>query len=170
MKKSTESNWYSSTICNISLDHYLNGPAVPLGSALNEEDAVRLVKTLGVDMVQHWSQHNDGKAVYPTKFSDFHESRDLLDFWSKVARKAGVRFCIYYSSLVNRIAAEKHPEWTQRKYDGTQYTRWNFGHMCTNSPFIDQYLLPQIDEMMNSYAPDAFWFDGDSWAVHPCWC
>ncbi len=143
---------------------------VPLGSALNEEAAVRMVKKLGVDMLQAWSQHHDGKAVYPTKFSEYHSSSDLLAFWSKVSQKAGIRFCIYYSSLINRIAAEKHPEWTQRNKDGVQYTRWNFGQMCTNSPFIEEILLPQIEEMIDAYHPDAFWFDGDSWAVHPCWC
>lgn len=170
MEEKTKNNWYNLTVCSISFDHYLNGPLVPLGSALNEDDAVRMVKRLGVDMVQAWSQHADGKAVYPTKYSEFHPSRDLLDFWSKVSRRAGVRFSIYYSSLVNRIAAERHPEWTQRNKDGVQYTRWNFGQMCTNSPFIDEILLPQIGEMMEAYHPDGFWFDGDSWAVHPCWC
>jgi len=168
--KKNSTNWYAKTICNISFDHYLNGTLVPLGSSLNELDAIRMVKRLGVDMIQAWSQHHDGRAVYPTKYSEFHPGLNLLDFWGNVARKAGVRFCIYYSSLVNRIAAEKHPEWTQMNRNGVQYTRWNFGQMCPNSPFIEQLLLPQIDEMITAYAPDAFWFDGDSWAVHPCWC
>ena len=42
--------------------------------------------------------------------------------------------------------------------------------LCHNTGFIEEYLLPQIKEILVEYEPDGLWFDGDVWVSRVCYC
>jgi alpha-L-fucosidase len=76
--------------------------------------------------------------------------RDPLEELADECRKAGIRFCVYYS-----IMDWHHPDWGKR-------LEWN--DMATGTPDMDRYtayMKGQLKELITRYHPGVIWFDGE---------
>lgn len=103
-----------------------------------------IIKNAGAKYVVLTSKHHDGFALWPSKQSwnwnakDVGPHKDLAGEISTAVKKAGLRMGFYYSLY----------EWYNPLYktDLNQY--------------VDEHMLPQMKDLVNSYQPDIFWPDG----------
>jgi alpha-L-fucosidase len=110
-----------------------------------EEWAERL-KASGAKYVVLTSKHHEGFTLWPSKYSwnwnavDVGPHRDLLGDLTKAVRGQGLKMGYYYSLL----------EWYHPLYKKE-----------TIEQYVDQHMLPQMKELVNTYKPDVFWTDGE---------
>ncbi len=151
----------------ISIDNH-----VPLRVPYHQDPAAirrsiaRLLEILQPARVTAFAVGHDGRAQYPSKVLPLVPGMDfdLVGLWRDTVRQAGVEFFIYVSSLRNDIVREQHPEYARCFSNGNQAQVLDH-----NSGFLDQMLLPTLQELIDGYDPDGFFFDADFWTLHDSW-
>lgn len=104
------------------------------------------LKGAGAQYVVLTSKHHEGFALWPSVKSwnwnavDVGPHRDLLGDLTKAVQTKGLKMGYYYSLL----------EWYHPLYKKE-----------TISQYVDEHMLPQMKELVNSYKPDVFWTDGE---------
>ena len=99
----------------------------------------------GAKYVVLTSKHHEGFAMWPSKFSwnwnakDVGPHRDLAGDLIKSVKQAGLKMGFYYSIY----------EW------------YNPLYRSDVKKYVDQYMIPQIKELVDNYEPDLFWPDGE---------
>ena len=105
------------------------------------------------------AKHHDGFCMYDTKFSPFNivnstpYRRDPMKELAEACRKAGIKFCFYYS-----IADWHNPDspaiYSQRGFHGQPKADADV------SKYAD-YMRNQVHELLTGYGPiGILWFDG----------
>ena len=168
--------WYDATVFNIHMDHHATPEGCPdLGAGFDPEQFRRLLRAVKPDMIQYHSAGHPGWALVPTEVGVTCPTlkRDFIADWARVCREEGVKFGFYMSTGYNDVAGRAHPEWQRIAADGNPYPMlWgNMGlNLCFNSPYVEKWVIPFLIELIERYDSSHFWFDGDVWAVRPCWC
>lgn len=97
------------------------------------------------------SKHHDGVALWPTKCNDLHLKKDYIKPFMRALRDRGIKAGLYYSLL-----DWSHPDYPKLTRKEIRYEndslRWN--------NFVE-FNFCQINEILESYDPDLWWFDGD---------
>lgn len=160
--------WYKKTLINIHFDHHV-GPDTPVGGGADPDEIASLIAPVKPGFIQYHSKGHPGWTNYPTRFGGTPPKlvRDALAVYKKVSEKLGVKFTVYYSGLKDEYAAKEHPEWRRRNVEGGFIGE---DILCPNSGYVESRVLPQLKEIIETYNPDGFWFDGDCWSVAPCYC
>lgn len=110
------------------------------------EEWAKVFESSGARYVVLTSKHHEGFCLWPSKYSwnwnavDLGPHRDLLGDLTKAVRDKGLKMGYYYSLL----------EWFNPLYKKETLTE-----------YIDQHMLPQMKELVESYHPDIFWTDGE---------
>ena len=117
---------------------------------------VSLAKQAGVKYVVITSKHHDGFAMYDTKLSDWgirstpYRSDPMKELAAE-CRKAGIKFCFYYS-----ILDWHHPDYAPRA---------RINDVAVGEPDMDRYvqfMKGQLKELTTNYGPlGILWFDGE---------
>ncbi len=134
---------------------------------LTVEKLVRQLESLNPDYVQCDCKGHRGYASY---FSDLGCTcptlkKDNVKIWREAANILNIPLYVHFSGIWDELAAKKHPDWCVININGGRT-----GCMCTLSPYADEYMIPQMLEIIDKYNVDGFWIDGDNWAVEPCYC
>lgn len=116
---------------------------------------VRLAKATGVKYLVITAKHHDGFAMYRSKVSPYNIAewtgwgRDPVEELSKECRKAGIRFCVYYSH---------REDWDDPDGYGNN---WDFDRTQKNfERYLEQKSKPQLRELLTNYGPlGLIWFD-----------
>ena len=151
----------------ISIDNH-----IPLRVPYHQDAVVvrqsiaKLLEILQPARVTAFAVGHDGRAQYPSKVLPLVPGMDfdLVGLWRDVVRAAGVEFFIYVSSLRNDIVREQHPEFARCFSNGNQAQVIDH-----NSSFLESMLLPTLQELIDGYDPDGFFFDADFWTLHDSW-
>ena len=168
--------WYDRTVFNIHIDHHATPNGSPeLGAGVEADDLRRLLRMVRPDMLQYHSAGHPGWSLAPTKVGVTCPTlkKDFLRIWADVCREEGVKFGFYFSTGYNDVAGEAHPEWQRINAEGEPYPlAWGDAgrNLCFNSPYVDEWVIPFLLELIDRYDASHFWFDGDVWSVRPCWC
>ena len=111
------------------------------------------------------SKHHDGYCIFDSDYTkrdsvDSGPKRDLLGELVKAARKRGIRVGVYYSYY------EWHnPSYTNRKAPSGEY--FGFQELADvdrdgkKGEYIDDFMVPQLKELIDKYQPDLMYFDGE---------
>jgi len=112
-----------------------------------------------------------GFSYYPTKVGTPHPrlAADVFGGLLKAMRAKGLKVQSYVSFGIDGAGAEAHPEWRRTYSDGTSDPSGWFINVCPFTSYLDQRVLPQIEELARIYQPDGYWFDTMS-ALSPCYC
>ena len=108
------------------------------------EQWARIIKNSGAKYVVLTSKHHDGFALWPSKQSwnwnsvDVGPHRDICASVTKAVKAQGLHMGLYYSLY----------EWYNPLYQS------NF------SKYVDDYMLPQLKDLVVRYQPDIVWTDG----------
>jgi alpha-L-fucosidase len=121
----------------------------------NAEVWVDLAKATGMKYLVITAKHHDGFAMYHSQVSPYNIvdwtsfKRDPLKELSEACRKAGIRFCVYYSH---------REDWDDP--DGFGNT-WDYDNSKKNfQRYLDQKSKPQLKELLTNYGPlGLVWFD-----------
>jgi alpha-L-fucosidase len=131
----------------------------------NADAWVGLAREAGMKYIVVTAKHHDGFSMYDSKVTDYDIvdatpfKRDALKELAEACRKAGIRFCVYYS-----VVDWHHPEFPA-KYS---QIRKNFpsGYHGKPDPEADiriynEYMTNQVKELLTNYGDVGIvWFDG----------
>lgn len=138
-------------------------------------DADRWMKTFKAAGVKYFfitAKHHDGFCLWDTKYTDRNAKqmgpkRDLLGELADAARAHGIRIGFYYS----------YYEWYNPIYLGQADLSGYKGIKKLNdedadgnaTEYVDDFMVPQIKELIDNYHPDYLCFDGEWDHGYPYW-
>ncbi|HOJ39370.1 MAG TPA: alpha-L-fucosidase [bacterium] len=146
---------------------------VPVNTCADFKGMARALKAAGVEEIICFAKCHFGYAYYPTRVGTVHPrlKGDLFGGVVTACRKTGLKVLAYVSFGLDGQAGRKHIEW-QRHWEGTPVIAEDsnvFLQVCPFSPYTEELMLPQIEELINFYRPDGFFFDTMS-ALAACRC
>jgi len=120
---------------------------------------VRIAKDAGMRYIIITSKHHDGFALWDSEVSSYDImdaspfGRDILRELKDAADEAGIRLGFYHSIM----------DWHHPDAQGPHYPTYNTGEKSNpNFPrYMDEYLRPQVTELVREYDPAVLWFDGE---------
>jgi alpha-L-fucosidase len=121
----------------------------------NAAEIVGLAKSTGMKYLVVTAKHHDGFAMYNSHVTSYNIvdwtpfKRDPVAELSAECRKAGIRFCVYYSHREDW----DHPDGYGNNWDYDR-SKKNFER------YLEQKSKPQLRELLTSYGPlGLIWFD-----------
>jgi alpha-L-fucosidase len=141
------------------------GEYEPFARAFNptqfDADAwARAAKDAGMKYIIITSKHHDGFALFDSKVSawDIMDAtpyrRDAIRALGQAARRAGLRFGVYYSIMDWHHPDAQAPNYPE--YNSRAKTNPNFAR------YVDSYMKPQLRELLTQVPEiDVLWFDGE---------
>ncbi|MCX8082729.1 MAG: alpha-L-fucosidase [bacterium] len=138
----------------------------------NPEKFIKFAKSIGAEVVvvdvrtQSYSLHETKVFVKDPVLGD----RDLVRECVDICRNLGLKFVGYVAPLAFEIWWKKHPEWQQRRADGTKvetahWKTWG----CWNTGF-GEFICRELKEITENYRPDGFYIDGLLIGDKGCYC
>ncbi|QEC53053.1 alpha-L-fucosidase-like protein [Anseongella ginsenosidimutans] len=136
-----------------------------LGKYFDEEVLTTFLRRTNPDYVQIDSKGHPGFSSYPTKtgYSPGSFSKDPMKLWREVTDEFNIALYVHYSGIMDDKAISVHPEWARVNADGSKVP----GRAAYLGPYSDKLMIPQLKEMIDNYAIDGVWIDGDCWATGP---
>ena len=119
----------------------------------NPTEWAKFAKNMGAKYMFITSKHHDGFCLWPTKYTDRNAmkmgpKKDILGKYFAAARKEGLKVGLYYSLY----------EWYNPAYTGKDIP---YAGLKKVNNYVDDYMVPQIKELIDLYHPDFFYFDGE---------
>jgi len=170
-------DWLHHSPINLLVDYYTEVQFRPYGSGLREDEVVPWLRQAKLGYVCIYAKGHSGYTTWHSRLGTAHTmlARDQPAFWRKATRAAGTRLVLYVSGLLDGIAGQRHPEWVQQDLTGAACPPWFTDFKCTQSyalcpqsAYWNEWMLPQLEELLSTYEPDGIWVDGD-WPG-PCYC
>ena len=127
----------------------------------NATEWVKTAKNAGVKYIVITSKHHDGFALWDSNVSrydivDFASyGKDALKELSAACKEAGIKFGLYYS-----IMDWHHPQAQRFSYLHNDPNK-SKDNEANFAEYFNNYLKPQVKELMDNYDPDIMWFDGE---------
>ncbi len=117
------------------------------------EEWVLFAKRSGARYIFVNTKHHDGYCLWPTKYTRRNAARmgpkrDLISPLVKAARREDLKVGFYYSFY----------EWFNPLYTGTAFP---YTGLVFFRDYVDDFMLPQVRELMDRYHPDFLYFDGE---------
>jgi len=122
---------------------------------------VSLMKEAGMKYMVITSKHHDGFALWDSKVSDYDivefapYGKDVLKALSDECKKQGIKFGLYYSIM----------DWHHKDAHAYSYLkkdpRKRKDNMEHFARYLEDYMKPQLKEIVENYDPDILWFDGE---------
>ncbi len=134
-----------------------------LGRDLTEEMVEHFLNEVRPDYVQYDCKGHIGYLGYPSKVgtSAPHIVKDSLEIWRRVTARHGVALYIHFSGVWDSRAIAEHPDWASVHADGKP----DPNATSTFGPYVDQLMIPELEEAAQKYDLDGAWVDGECWAV-----
>ena len=125
-----------------------------------------------VEEIITFAKCHTGFSYYPTEVGIRHPlmKGDPFGDLLKACRAKGVKVLAYVSFGVDGEAVRAHDDWARHYAPGkTTRTEDHYGCTCPFTPYVDDYFLPQVQELLERYEPDGFFFDTMA-AFNLCYC
>jgi alpha-L-fucosidase len=120
---------------------------------------VRIAKDAGMKYIIITSKHHDGFSLWDSDVSNYDIidatpfGRDILRELADAAAEQGIRLGFYHSIM----------DWHHPDAQAPHYPTYNTGDKINpNFPsYVENYLKPQVRELVTNYDPAVLWFDGE---------
>ena len=112
----------------------------------NADEWVQMAKNAGMKYIVITSKHHDGFCLWDSKVGDYDVmdrtpfKRDIMKELSDACKKHGIVFCMYHSIM----------DWHHPDENKTNIVKYR-----------EEYLKPQLKELITNYDPGVLWFDGE---------
>jgi hypothetical protein len=147
----------------IHFDFHAREDCLEIGKTPFERTLKALLIRCRPDFVQCDCKGHPGISSYPTRVGTSAPGfvRDSLKIWRRVTARHGVALYMHYSGVWDNAAIARNPTWALIDKDGKRDPTITsvFG------PYVDELLIPQMQELVDKYGVDGFWVDGDCWAT-----
>ncbi len=120
---------------------------------------VRIAKEAGMKYIVITSKHHDGFSMWDSKVTEYDVmdfapiKRDLLGELKVACEKYDVKLCFYHSIMDWHHPDAQAPHYPD--YNTKEKQNPNFQN------YVDNYLYPQLTELVEKYDPYVLWFDGE---------
>ncbi len=168
------STWYPESLFLLHYERpFLPANDPPAGSGLDPDQLRTRLLEVRPDAVHYPAKGHAGYVPYDTRFGNAlpyygdEPGPDVLSTYRSVTRELGIRLVLGYSGLIDRHAVNWRPGWQRLAGNFQPYPN---GALCPNSGYVDELMLPQLEELIERYNPDGIWIDADNWTVSPCYC
>ena len=161
-------NWHEGAFFGLHYDLHPNQKDTELGRETTYEHVREQLEKVKPDFVQYDCKGHPGWTGYPTKVGSPSPGivNDALKIWRQVTRDMGIPLSIHYSGVWDTRAVELHPDWANVNPEGKR----DANHTCPLSPYTEEFMIPQLIEVVTEYQIDGMWIDGENWASNPCYC
>ena len=144
---------------NIPIEDYENYSREFDPTEFDAEKWAEHMKNSGMKYVVITSKHHDGFALWDSKVSDYDivdyasYEKDILKALSKACKSRGIKFGLYHSIM----------DWHHPNAQANDAPRYDY----KNNPnpkfpdYYENYLKPQLKEIIETYDADILWFDGE---------
>ena len=147
----------------IHFDFHAGPDCDRIGARTDRQMIESILDSIKPDYVQIDCKGHPGYSSYPTKVGNPAPGfvGDPLKIWRQVTAEHGVALYMHYSGVIDARAVERHPEWARINEMGEADKRLTsvFG------PYVDELLIPQLEELNDVYGVDGVWVDGECWAT-----
>jgi alpha-L-fucosidase len=121
----------------------------------NADAWVKTAKDAGMKYLTITAKHHDGFCLWPSKYTSYNigntpYKKDVVGALATACKKAGIKFCIYYSVL----------DWHQPDYPLHLPANAELDSKADMSKYII-YMKSQLKELITNYHPYMLWFDGN---------
>jgi hypothetical protein len=138
-------------------------------SAYDPREMAARWSAAGIGSVMLYCLSHVGLAYWPTKVGTVHGALAGHDFVGEslaACQGEGLEAYAYYSAIFNNQAWHEHPDWrivpsappAIGSFMGKRY-----GHVCPNNAGYRGFAIAQIDELLEHYEFDGFFFDMTFW-------
>lgn len=123
------------------------------------EEWVRIAKDAGMKYIIITSKHHDGFGLWDSETGDYNSAnyaeiqKDLLDELQEAADKHDIKLGFYHSIMDWHHPDAQAPHYPT--YNTDQKSNPNF------DDYVENYLTPQVRELVEEYEPAVMWFDGE---------
>ena len=155
----------ATSFLGIHFDFHARDTGTPVGQFFDRNVVERIIDEVKPDYVQCDCKGHHGVASYPTLVGYPAPGLvgDPLRIWRDVTAEQGVALYVHFSGIYDEKAMELHPEWAVVDESGCLDQR----HASVFGSYADQYLIPQLKELIDNYQIDGIWVDGECWATQP---
>lgn len=160
-------NWHERIYRKLFFDyhnHQDNWGLAANFNAGNWADQLQAADAEGVSVfakcAQGWRYYQKGEVgwVHP----EMPPGLDMLGEIVEACHKRSIKAIAYYHMFGSKKLEELHPEWMGENSKGESRG------LCVNSPLLEEFILPQIREIVRYYAIDGIFFDGTN--ISACFC
>lgn len=158
----SRAEWFTQHMRQVHMDFHM--PEFP-AEAIRNFDAEQFVGHLRrgrVNMVALFAKCHFGNSFYETKAGHKHSGleQDFLLEAAEECRRHGIRTIAYYSLCCDRRVCETHPHWRAIDEEGEPLPISGcWGRVCINTPYREELVLPQLEEIAEGYPVDGFFID-----------
>lgn len=166
--------WYDQSLFILHFDHHFSPQDHPQPLIGFDRDQVqRLLQEVRPDAVQYYAKGHPGYVPYTTAFGNQlpsvgdDPSQDILRAYREITQELGIKLVLAYSGLIDHLQSMVRPDWQRVTLHRDPYPN---RALCPNSGYVEELLLPQLEELLERYSPDGIWMDAENWTVSPCYC
>ncbi|HHV95608.1 MAG TPA: beta-galactosidase [Clostridiaceae bacterium] len=160
----------------VHLDFHTSEKIVEIGEAFDPKEFAETLKKAGVNSITCFARCHHGMIYYDTKFPAKHPGlkRDLLREQIEACHAVDIKVPIYITVGWDEYIANRHPEWLERKPDGSPYgsggpLKAGWKTLCFNTPYID-YVEEQTIEVLEKFGDEVDGLFFDIIFQDPCCC
>ncbi len=120
----------------------------------------KTMKEAGMKYVVITSKHHDGFSLWNSKVSDYDivdfapYGKDVLKALSEACKKQGMKFGLYHSIMDWHHPDAQYDSFLRNKED-------TIGYKKKFTLYLENYMKPQVKELIENYDPSILWFDGE---------
>jgi alpha-L-fucosidase len=120
---------------------------------------VKMAKDAGMKYIIITSKHHDGFGLWDSEVSEYDAvdfapiQKDLLAELREACDKHDMKLGFYYSIM----------DWHHPNAQAPHYPDYNTGEKSNPNfeQYVENYLKPQVKDLVDSYNPAVLWFDGE---------
>jgi len=163
--------WYGrDRYLGLHVDFHAGPNDTELGAGADPDVLAEQLKRMDVDFVQIDTKGGGGYTSYFAKSPAAQVcpmlKADLVKAWRKATRNVGVPLHAHWIAMGDEGANKRHPDWRRVDAQGREDEK----RLCYRSPFVDEYMIPQLLELVGDWELDGVWIDGQAWLMEACWC
>lgn len=164
-------NWLREQMRYIHLDFH-TPRGIEVASRFDEEKFFKTIRETNADSIAIFAKDHYGHSYYPTRIGYPHPDLkfDLFGSMLNACKKAGLKVFAYISVGWDNWVAEKFPQWMQVDSNGVPILAGYWRTLCLNSPYTEEYLFPQLREVLENYEIDGIWLDIVFFMEGACFC
>ena len=164
--------WYTSLGRKLHLDYHEPEWMTGIAEKMTAEYArqqVRMLREAGAQSVSFFVHDHHGYCFFPTEHGKPHPhlSRDYVKVMVEALHAEGLKAVGYFCVFTNVFLKDQHPDWLVVHSDGIQpagaWLQYERSYPCPSSPYLEEYVLPLLREVVSRYELDGIWLDGGSW-------
>ena len=160
-------NWHNQVFRKLFFDYHNHMANWGLAENFDAEKWADQLKASDVEGVsvfakcaQGWRYYQKGKVgwVHP----EMPAGLDMLGDQVQACHKRGIKVIAYYHNFGSTKLEELHPEWRAVNLKGEP------NGFCMKTPLVEEFILPQVREIVHNYDIDGIFFDGTTLRI--CYC